>query len=141
MRKARHALVLLSAAGIIAADPSRAGISRAPGSSTVGPAFGNTILMVYPDHRVGELWLQADGSYAGEGRRADRTAGHWTVKAGKLCLKQTRPFPAPFSFCTPLPASYRGSWTAKAFTGETIRVSIVPGHVQKPAALALAKSG
>jgi len=113
----------------------------APGPSPVSPAFGNTILMTYPDHRVAELWLQPDGGYAGEGRRGDRTAGHWRLKAGRLCLKQSRPFPAPFSFCTPLPASYRGAWTAKAYTGETIRVSIVPGHVAKPRALGLAGAG
>ena len=121
---------------ILAVAPS--GGALAADSASLAPAFGNTILMVYPDHRVGELWLSPNGGYAGEGRRGDRTAGHWQVKAERLCLKQTRPFPAPFSYCTPLPASSRGAWTAKAFTGETVRVSIIQGHVEKPQALAFA---
>lgn len=95
--------------------------------------------MVYPDHRVGELWLQPDGAYAGEGRKGDRTAGRWQVKGGRLCLRQTRPFPAPFSFCRPLPAGYRGWWSEKAFTGEMIRLTIIPGHVEKPRALTYAR--
>ena len=42
-----------------------------------------------------------------------------------MCLKQSRPFPAPFSYCTPLPSGV--SWTAKAVTGEPIRVRLVRG--------------
>lgn len=131
-------VVVSAMLALAAADATAAAANLA---SPVSPAFGNTILMIYPDRRVGELWLRVDGSYAGEGRRGDRTAGRWQVKTGRLCLKQSRPFPAPFSFCTPLPASYRGSWTAKAYTGEAVRVSIVPGHIDKPRALALARSG
>lgn len=106
--------------------------------SIITPAFGNTIVMTYPDGRTGELWLQSDGSFTGEGRRGDRSSGHWRIKGMKLCLRQSRPFPAPFDFCSPLPASYRGAWSGKAWTGDRLRIVLMPGHVEGAAAHARA---
>jgi hypothetical protein len=98
-------------------------------ASVVEQAFGNTIVSTYPDGRKGELWLAAGGAYTAEGRRHDPSSGHWSVKGSKLCLKQSRPIPAPFSYCTPLPSGGMGaSWSAKAVTGEQIRVKLVKGH-------------
>ena len=91
-------------------------------------AFGSTIVSTYPDGRQAELWLQRDGGYRAEGRRHDPSSGRWQIKGDKLCLKQQRPFPAPFSFCTPLPASgIDRAWAGKAFTGEPIRIRLVKG--------------
>ena len=54
--------------------------------SALEKSFGNTIVSTYPDGRQAELWLQRGGTYAAEGRRHDRSSGHWKVKDGKLCL-------------------------------------------------------
>jgi hypothetical protein len=98
--------------------------------SLVEKAFGATIVSTYPDGRTGELWLQADGAYTAQGRRGDPSSGHWNLSGGKLCLKQSHPLPVPFHFCTPLPTGGMDkSWTAKAVTGEAIRVRLLPGHV------------
>ena len=105
-------------------------LSVAAAPSPVSPAFGNTIVSTYPDGRTAHLWLQADGGYTGQGRRHDPSSGHWTVKGGKLCLRQSRPFPAPFSYCTPLPAGgFETAWSGKAFTGEAISISLARGHL------------
>jgi hypothetical protein len=99
--------------------------ARAP-ASPVATAFGNTVVSTYPDGRTAELWLRPGGSYTAKGRRGDASSGHWKIKGQRICLTQARPFPAPFSYCTALPQS--GTWSARAVTGERIRVRIVPGR-------------
>ena len=95
----------------------------------VDKAFGNTIVSTYPDGRKGELWLQPGGAYTAEGRRHDPSSGHWSVRGAKLCLRQSKPVFMPFSFCTPLPSGGMDqAWSAKAVTGEPIRVKLVKGH-------------
>lgn len=102
-------------------------------ASPVDEIIGNTILSTYPDGSTGELWLQADGSYAGEGRRGEPSSGHWSVSGGKLCLRQSRPMPSFVSFCAGMPANgLRDGWTRKAITGETIRVRLLHGRVRGP---------
>ena len=102
-----------------------AGAERAP----LEAAFGGAIISTYPDGRTAELWLQRDGAYSARGRRGDPSSGHWQIKGDQLCLKQSRPFHAPFSFCTPMPDGGAGaSWSAKAVTGEPIRVTLVKGR-------------
>jgi hypothetical protein len=101
-------------------------------SPSLEAAFGNTILSTYPDGRTAELWLQPGGDYTARGRRGDRSSGHWKVNGGKLCLKQSRPFPAPFNYCTRIPSSdFRTTWTARAVTGEKLRVRLVQGRSPK----------
>lgn len=110
----------------LAATPSWA---QAPENETLQPAFENTILSTYPDGRTARLWLNSDGSYRAQGRRKDPSDGHWRLKGSKICLKQSHPFPSPFSFCTSLPAGGVGAaWSAKAVTGEAIRVTLVSGR-------------
>jgi hypothetical protein len=124
------ALVLAAslAASAAAATTPNAAAASAP-DSAVQEAFGNTIVSTYPDGRVGKLWLSPDGTYSAEGRRHDPSSGHWSVKGAKLCLKQSKPLAVPFSFCTPIPDSGLGhAWSAKAFTGEDIRVQMVKGR-------------
>ena len=92
-------------------------------------AFGNTIVSTYPDGRTAELWLQSSGVYTAAGRRGDPSSGRWRLKGDKLCLKQSRPLPAPFSYCTPIPAGgVNSQWTTKAVTGEILQVRLVKGH-------------
>jgi hypothetical protein len=117
------ALLTLPAAALAAPDDGG-------GAASVRAAFGNTIVSTYPDGRRGELWLAPGGTYTAEGRRGDRSGGHWSVKGEKLCLKQSHPIPIPFSFCTPIPKAGMGqAWSAKAQTGEPITVEVVKGHV------------
>jgi hypothetical protein len=102
----------------------------AQAASPVAGAFGNTVVSTYPDGRQGELWLQPNGAYSSEGRRGDMSSGHWTVKGEKLCLKQSKPISVFLSFCTPIPSAGMGQeWSAKAVTGEQIKVKVVKGHV------------
>lgn len=103
-----------------------------PHDSRLETAFGSTIVSTYPDGRQAELWLKRDGTYESEGRRHDRSSGVWQIKGDdqhghKLCMKQRRPFPAPFAFCTPTPERLDRPWTAKAYTGEQISVRLVRG--------------
>lgn len=107
----------LSATAVAAAAPSTDPAFKA--------AFTGTIVSTYPDGRQAKLWLSPDGSYKAEGRKHDPSSGHWKIKGDKVCLKQSSPIPAPFSFCTPKPAAKE--WRAKAYTGEPITVRLVPG--------------
>ena len=107
-----------------------AGAARADTQATVSKAFGNTIVLTYPDGRKGYTYLQADGSYTGEGRRKDPSAGHWRVKGEKLCFKQSKPLPVPFSYCFAVPAEgVEKGFTIKAPTGEMAKVTFAHGHL------------
>lgn len=117
------AMLLGAASQCLAADADAAG-----NDGVMRQAFGSTIVSTYPDGRQAELWLRRDGSYTAEGRRRDPSSGRWQVKADKLCLKQQKPFAAPFSYCVPVPAAgIDKPWTGKAFTGEQIRIKLVKG--------------
>lgn len=111
------------------AAPLPAAAQSAAAKPNVSAAFGNTVVSTYPDGRKGHLWINADGTYTATGRRKKPSSGVWTVKGAKICLKQKKPSPAPFSYCTTAPASGK-SWTAKAVTGERITVQVVPGVVK-----------
>lgn len=93
--------------------------------SPLARAFGNTVVSTYPDGRTALVWLRKDGTYSGETRRRTPTSGTWSLKAGKVCLKQSRPVAVPFSYCTELPATE--SWKARAVTGEPVTMKVVKG--------------
>ena len=113
------ALLALAAAAPAAANPIQG----------LQAAFSNTIISTYPDGRTAKLWLNPDGTYRGVGRRGKPSSGNWTIKGEQICLKQHRPFPAPFSYCTPLVDGEVGArWTGKAVTGEPIRLQLVAGR-------------
>lgn len=119
MRIPLTALALLAAVPCLAAE-----------GSSLNETFGNTIISTYPDGRQAELWLHPDGTYSAEGRRHDRTDGHWKIKGEKLCLKQSHPLAFPFTYCTPIQQGGIGaSWTGKAVTGEQIHIQLVRGVV------------
>lgn len=97
--------------------------------SSMDEAFNGTIVSTYPDGRTAELYLQRDGAYNALGRRGDPSNGHWKLGNGKLCLTQSRPLPVPFAVCTSVPADgLQVGWSAKAVTGEAIKVRLVKGH-------------
>lgn len=99
----------------------------------VAAAFGNTIEAVYPDGRYQRLWLKPDGSWEAIGRRGHWSAGKWTQKQDRLCLKQARPFPSPFKYCTAFPSDGRigAVWTSRAMDGQPIRVTLLAG-IERP---------
>lgn len=111
-------VVVLAGALLCAAD-------RSP----LEAAFGSTLVSTYPDGRKAELWLERNGDYSARGRRGDPSRGHWRISGGKLCLRQSSPFPAPFAYCTPIPPKeMHTAWKAKAVTGEAISVRLVRGR-------------
>lgn len=91
-------------------------------------AFGNTIVSTYPDKRTAFLWLEKDGDYTGSSRKRTAMSGRWELKGDKICFKQKEPFAAPITYCLDLSSgSPQTGWSAKAVTGEPIRVTIVKG--------------
>jgi hypothetical protein len=97
-------------------------------------AFGNTIKAFYSDGRFQRLWLKPDGSWEAIGRRGKWSAGRWTLKGeDKVCLKQSKPFPFPFGYCTDFPVDgHIGAvWTSRSLEGEPIQVTVVKG-IERP---------
>lgn len=93
------------------------------------PAFRNTIVSTYPDGRTARLWLNRDGTYQAAGQEGGPSSGRWTRHGSRICIRQRRPFPAPFSYCTEIPRGGVGtSWTARAVTGEMIRIQVIAGR-------------
>lgn len=109
------------------AEPTRVG--------GVTAAFGNTVKALYPDGRYQWLWLKADGTWEAFGRRGKWSSGKWSQKdASLVCLRQSKPFPIPFNYCTAFPAGsgVGAVWASKSLEGEPIRVTVVKG-IQRPA--------
>jgi len=121
MRFVPIALALVTA--VLAHGPAQA--------AGLDAAFGNTIVSTYPDGRTAELWLDRDGAYSAEGRRHDRSSGRWSLKGDRICLRQSKPWSPPVSFCTPVfHGGVGATWTAKAVTGEQIHVRLVAGRAK-----------
>ena len=108
-----------------------AGSALADTQASVAKAFGNTIVSTYPDGRKGEIWLKADGTYTGLGRKkTDPSSGHWKIKGDSVCLKQAHPFAAGVTVCIKVPESgLENGFRNKAVTGEMTTVTLVHGHV------------
>lgn len=118
--------IAVFAAALASAPPAE---DAAPSEADLAPAFGNTLLSTYPDGRTARMWMQRGGTYEGQGRRGGRSSGVWRVRDGQVCFSQRRPLPMPGAFCTPIvPGGIGASWTAKAMTGETIRVALIAGR-------------
>ncbi len=100
----------------------------------LSPGFAGTIVSTYSDGRTGRLWIHPGGDFVALGRRGDLSSGHWRLVGQQLCLRQAKPWPIPFTYCTPLPsAGASAGWTARAPTGDKVTVHVVPGHTGEPA--------
>ena len=122
-------VLMISGAAYASDSPDGATKTDVSTERALQPTFHNTIVSTYPDGRQARLWLDPDGGYRAEGRRGDPSSGHWQIKGEKLCLRQSRPIPVPFTFCTAVtPGAIGSSWTAKAVTGERLRVELVRGR-------------
>ena len=95
-------------------------------ASPVEAAFGNTIVSTYPSGRSTKLWLNRNGTYEGQRTNGKRTAGKWSLKGGKVCLKQNG---LPLTFCSKIPAGGVGArWNSKSPKGEPLRNRLVAGR-------------
>lgn len=128
IRIAFFAAMLAIASDLRAEEPTT---SAKPSSDAVAATFGNTVLSVYPDGRSQKIWMQPDGNWTGLSRRGTPLAGSWTLKGGKVCLRQSKPPTLPVSFCQPFPADPAKGLDAKDLLGNPIHLRLVKGHVQK----------
>jgi hypothetical protein len=106
-----------------------AALAAAP-TQRLDAAFGNTIVSTYPSGRSARLWLDRDGTYTARGAKGAPSSGVWTLKGGTLCLKQKRPYPAPVTYCSAVPAEagVGSAWRAKSLKGEPLKNAIVAGR-------------
>lgn len=92
-------------------------------------AFGNTIVSTYPSGRSTRLWLDRDGSYKARRTNGKPTAGRWTRKGDKVCLRQTEPISIPLTFCSRIVAGSVGStWESRSPKGEPLKNRLVAGR-------------
>lgn len=124
----RSLLILTSAFSLAATSAALAAESAAQ----VKPAFGNTVLSIYPDGRSQKIWMHPDGSWDGLSRRGTRLAGNWNIRDGKVCMKQSKPPTLPLAYCTAFPDNtYVGvSWTSKDMSGTPIQLKVVKGMTE-----------
>jgi hypothetical protein len=109
--------------------PAALMLGAATETSILDQAFGNTVVETYPDGSTAELWLARSGDYTALGRTGHPSSGHWRLSGGKVCLSQTHPW-LPIGWCTPVPAAT--SWSAKAPSGQLVRVRLVMGVSTNP---------
>jgi hypothetical protein len=103
--------------------------SAASAAPPIEAAFGNTVVSTFPDGRSQHIWLDQDGVYAAAGRRGQPSGGRWWLKGEQICLRQSRPFPAPIVYCTPVPHDAATAvWTSKALNGQPVRLKLVRGR-------------
>ncbi len=127
----RHRLLSIALAGLGAA--CLAASAQAAEPRGLQAAFGNTVKALYPDGKAQRLWFKADGTWEAVGRRGKWSAGKWSIKDDRVCLKQSKPFPAPFKYCTEFPANGGPGvmWTSRDMNGEPIRLTVVRG-IERP---------
>ncbi|HEY2179141.1 MAG TPA: hypothetical protein VGH15_11205 [Caulobacteraceae bacterium] len=114
---------------ILLVAPAALMLGAATETSILDQAFGNTVVETYPDGSTAELWLARSGDYTALGRTGHPSSGHWRLSGGKVCLSQTHPW-LPIGWCTPVPAAT--SWSAKAPSGQLVRVRLVMGVSTNP---------
>lgn len=119
------ALVLILAGFSLAAVDARA--------AGVASAFGNTVVSTYPDGGKQRIWLKPDGAWEAFGRRKKWSSGRWSQKPGKVCFRQQKPFPVPFSYCADFPddGGVGAVWTSKDMSGAPITIRLVKG-IERP---------
>ena len=122
-------LSLAAALTLGAVQPAAAAETRG-----VAAAFGNTVKALYPDGKYQWLWFKADGTWEAFGRRGKWSSGKWSEKDAKVCMKQSKPIPIPFKYCTDFPTTggVGAVWTSKSMEGDPIKVTVIRG-IQRPA--------
>ena len=118
---------LVLAASLIAPGFIAPTAAQAADETQVKPAFGNTVLSIYPDGRSQKIWLHPDGTWSGKSRRGLDLDGHWSMKGDRICLRQSHPPTLPISFCQTFPKDPSVELTSKDLTGQTIHLKIVKG--------------
>ena len=123
------AAALLSAAAVAATAPTLLNLEP----RGIAAAFGNTVKAVYPDGRQQRIWLRPDGAWQAIGPRGNWSAGHWSIRNGRVCMTQSRPFPSPFRYCTDFPADGGPGvvWTSRDWQGHPISLTVVKG-IEEP---------
>jgi hypothetical protein len=126
---------LVLAASLIAPGVLAATAAQAADETQVKPAFGNTVLSIYPDGRSQKIWMHPDGTWDGQSRRGTPLAGRWNVKDGKVCMKQSKPPTLPLAYCTAFPENtYVGvTWASKDMSGTPIQLKVVKGMAEAKA--------
>lgn len=116
-------------AGFLGLNAQAAPATSPEGPKGIAAAFGNTIKTFYQDGRHQRIWMKPDGRWEAIGRRGTHSSGKWTQKGEKVCFKQSKPFPVPFSYCTSFPSDggVGAVWTGKDMAGEPIKLTVVPG--------------
>lgn len=128
----RRLTVLAAALGLTPVLDAQAATAGPP--QGVAAAFGNTVKALYSDGKAQRIWFRPDGTWEAVSRRGKVTAGRWSLREDrKVCLKQSRPFPAPFKYCTDFPrdGGLGVVWTSQDWQGEPIRLTVVKG-IERP---------
>jgi hypothetical protein len=144
IRSVRFSAVRLAARGALAGYAAFSAMNaRAADLSAVALAFGNTVISTYPDGRTQKIWLHPDGSWDGLSRAGRPTAGRWTLKGHKVCMRQSRPPTLPISVCTPFPehAEVGVQWDSHDVMGRPIRLTLEKGAPDSPPNYADAVAG
>jgi hypothetical protein len=127
-RRTRKSALRLAARAAVGAYAAFAGLNaQAADLSTLAPAFGNTVVSMYPDGTSQKIWLHPDGSWDGISRKGTHLVGHWTLSEDKVCLRQTHPRTLPIRYCTPVPPSGDAHWAGRDVLGRPITLSLMKG--------------
>lgn len=118
---------ILAATGAGGATARAADAPDPQAQQSVQAMFGNTVVSMYPDGRSQKVWLHADGTWEGLSRKGKPLAGRWTMRADKVCLRQSKPPTLPISFCQVLPKDTDATLTSRDLTGQTIHLKLVKG--------------
>lgn len=100
--------------------------SGAAFADTMANAYGNTIVITYPNGAAAQYHFNADGTFAIHAPDGSHVAGAYTVANGQICLTPTGGQQA----CT----AYVGdknvgdTWTQTATDGSTITVTLRAGR-------------
>ncbi len=101
-------------------------------AESITPAFGNTVVVTYPDGHTNRIWFLADGKWDGQSRHGYARSGRWSLRRnGGICLKQAQPPTLPISFCTNFPSPLRLGlrWDSKDVLGRAVTMSLLKGVV------------
>jgi hypothetical protein len=110
----------LALAGVLAASPVSADMSK---------AFGNTIISHYPNGQWVKHYFEPDGRYTSQFSDGRRLNARWTAESGKICLSGFRPRQILPRFCSRMvEADVGDTWQARDPLGRSIRNELVAGR-------------